>query len=456
MTLFKVIDPATGELVDEVPATPDRQVDRALARAEEASRAWRRMDHGERGEILWSAAEILRAEAQEYAQLMAREMGKPLEQGRSEAEKCAWVCEYYAEKGPDFLAPQVVETDASRSYVSFQPLGTVLSIMPWNFPFWQVLRFSAPALMAGNAVILKHASNVPGCARQIQALYARAGLPEGLFHPLFLDNDRTGALIEDPRIHAVTLTGSTRAGKAVAARAGSVLKKTVLELGGSDPYIVLGDADVERAAEICVRSRLINSGQSCIAAKRFIVVRELRDRFESAVVEGMAAAVHGPPSREGVQVGPLARKDLRDTLHGQVEASIGKGARLLLGGELPDGPGWFYPSTVLTAVAPGMPAYEEELFGPVASIIPVDDEVEALQVANDSRYGLGGAVFTADVARGEELATRELDVGCAFVNDLVRSDPRLPFGGVKESGIGRELSGFGIREFVNVKTVWVA
>jgi succinate-semialdehyde dehydrogenase/glutarate-semialdehyde dehydrogenase len=328
--------------------------------------------------------------------------------------------------------------------------------MPWNFPFWQVVRFGAPALMAGNAVVLKHAPNVPGCAEAIEGIFRDAGLPGGVFQAVYLQNEGTGTLIERPEIRAVTLTGSTRAGREVAARAGHALKKTVLELGGSDPYLILPGADMARAVEACVRSRLQNGGQSCIAAKRLIVVKNLEDEFVERLVARMKVARVGDPKDEITEVGPLARRDLRDTLHQQVRASVEAGAELLLGGVVPDGDGWFYPPTVLRKVAPGMPAYEEELFGPVAVVIAVEDEDEAVRVANDSVYGLGGAVFTDDVGRAEEIARERLDVGCAFVNDFVRSDPALPFGGVRDSGYGRELGSFGIREFVNVKMVWVA
>jgi succinate-semialdehyde dehydrogenase/glutarate-semialdehyde dehydrogenase len=382
-------------------------------------------------------------------------MGKPVREGRVEAEKCAWVCEYYAENAARFLADEPVETDASASFVAFRPLGIVLAVMPWNFPFWQVFRFAAPGLMAGNAGLLKHASNVPGCALAIEEVFREAGFPEGLFRALLVGSERVEALIEHPLVRAVTLTGSATAGRAVAGAAGRNLKKTVLELGGSDPYVILEDADLEAAVETCVKSRLINSGQSCIAAKRFIVVEPVREAFERGFVERMARAIVGDPMDEGTDVGPQARADLRDDLHRQVEATIALGARCLLGGEVPDREGAWYPPTVLTDVKPASPGYEEELFGPVASIIPVADEAEAIQVANDTSFGLGAAVFTRNVERGRRIAAEELEAGACFVNGLVKSDPRLPFGGIKESGYGRELSAFGIREFVNVKSVWV-
>jgi succinate-semialdehyde dehydrogenase/glutarate-semialdehyde dehydrogenase len=401
------------------------------------------------------AGRIVREKTDEYARLMADEMGKPLAEGRAEAEKCAWVCEYYAENAEKFLAREEIQTEASASFVTFEPLGVILAVMPWNFPFWQVFRFAAPGLMAGNAGILKHSSNVQGCALAIEAVFREAGFPEDIFRTLVIGSRLVGHAIEHPKVRAVTLTGSTPAGRAVASKAGELLKKTVLELGGSDPYVILEDADLGPAAEACVTSRLINGGQSCIAAKRFIVPEKIRGEFEKLFVERMKARKMGNPLHEDSDVGPQARSDLRDELHRQVVESIEKGARCLLGGELPDLPGAFYPPTVLTDVAKGMPAYDDELFGPVAAIIPVRDEEEAIRVANDSVFGLGAAVFTGDAARGEEIAARQLEAGCCFVNAFVRSDPRLPFGGVKESGYGRELGQYGIKEFVNIKTVYV-
>ncbi len=453
---LQVVNPSTGELIREVRLSTPKDVDQAIEKALTAFGAWRASDDGSRGGVLLRAGALLRERADTWGALMAEEMGKPIWQGRAEAEKCAWVCDYYADNAGRHLAPEIAETSAARSYVTFEPLGVVLSIMPWNFPFWQVFRFVAPALMAGNVVLLKHAPNVPGCAAAIEGLLLEAGLPEGVLCALYLGNEETEALIDRPEIRAVTLTGSTRAGRAVGARAGAALKKVVLELGGSDAYLILSDADLERAVEAAATSRLNNSGQSCIAAKRLIVVEELHEEFCQRLVARMGSVRVGDPMAGGTDVGPLAREDLRDTLHRQVTDSIAAGAGLALGGSVHPGPGWFYPPTVLTGVGPGMPAYEEELFGPVAAVIRVADEEEAVRVANDSAFGLGGAVFTADRDRGERIAANELEVGCAFVNDYVRSDPRVPFGGVKESGFGRELGIFGIREFVNVKTVWVA
>jgi succinate-semialdehyde dehydrogenase/glutarate-semialdehyde dehydrogenase len=402
-----------------------------------------------------AAARLLRERKQEYGRLMSDEMGKLLRDGIAEAEKCAWVCEYYADNAEAFLGREEVATDASHSFVQYEPLGVVLAVMPWNYPFWQVFRFLAPALMAGNTGLLKHASNVPGSALAIERLAVDAGFPRDVFRTILVPGRAMDAVIGHPRIRAVTLTGSTPAGRTVARRAGELLKKTVLELGGADPYVILEDADLDLAVPTCVNARLINAGQSCIAAKRFIVPRAIRAEFERRYVEEMRKRRMGDPLDPSSDVGPQARVDLRDELHGQVAQSIARGAKCLLGGEVPAQTGAWYPPTILTDVRPGMPAYDDELFGPVASIIPVADEAEALRVANDSPFGLGAAVFTRNVARGEEIAAREIDAGCCFVNAAVKSDPRLPFGGIKDSGYGRELGLWGIREFVNVKAVWV-
>ena len=449
------INPASDELVAEYPETSPDEATRILRAARGAFGSWRRTAFPERAAALRRAGALLRARKDDLARLMAIEMGKPLAQGRAESEKCAWVCDYYAEEAAGFLVPEVVATDASRSYAAFEPLGVVLAVMPWNFPLWQVFRFAAPALMAGNAGLLKHASNVCGCALAIERILHDAGLPKDVFRTLLVGSLRVASIIEAPEVAAVTLTGSTPAGRSVARAAGAVLKKTVLELGGSDPYLVLEDADLELAVESCVASRLINGGQSCIAAKRFIVLDAVRKRFEELFVEKMRDKRMGDPLEEGVDLGPQARRDLRDELHGQVEKSVARGARVLLGARLPPGKGAFYPPSVLTDVARGMPAYDEELFGPVAAIIAVPDEKEAVRVANDTPFGLGAAVFTRDLARGERIAREGLEAGSCFVNALVKSDPRLPFGGIRESGYGRELSRFGIREFVNVKTIYV-
>ncbi len=454
--MLQSINPATGQAIASYEETPSSRIAQVAAQAERAFSSWQRSPMAERSAAMRRAASLLLEGKDRFAKLMAVEMGKPLAQGRAESEKCAWGCEYFAEHAERFLAPEAIETDARKSYVAFPPLGVVLAVMPWNFPFWQVFRFAAPALMAGNGCVLKHASNVSGCALAIEELLRDAGFPEDLFQVVLLRGGAVERMVECPEIRAVTLTGSAEAGRAIAAAAGRLLKKSVLELGGSDPYVVLEDADLESAAEICAASRLVNSGQSCIAAKRFIVVERLRRAFAERLVERMRARRVGNPMEPGIDVGPLARRDLRDQLHAQVVESVGRGAKVLLGGEVPPGPGAFYPPTVLDDVGPGMPAYDQETFGPVAAIISARDGADAIRIANDSHYGLGAAIFTRDAERGERLAREAIEAGSCFVNSLVRSDPRLPFGGVKESGYGRELAHFGIREFVNVKTVSVA
>jgi len=452
---LRSVNPATGELLETFEETPADELDRMLARADAASREWRRRPIAERADRLHAAARLLRERADTYARTMALEMGKPLAQGRAEAEKCAWACDYYADHAAAFLADEPRQSDATRSYVRFEALGVVLAIMPWNFPFWQVFRFAAPALAAGNGAILKHAPNVSGAALEIERLVREAGFPEGLFRAAFLENEAVAEVIADPRVRAVTLTGSDRAGSAVGAEAGRHVKKTVLELGGSDPFIVLEDADLAHAAAAAAEARLQNSGQSCIAAKRFIVVERVATRFLEHLTSEMQARRVGDPLDPTTQVGPQARLDLRANLHRQVEESVARGAQLVLGGRLPKGRGAFYPPTVLVAVEPGMPAFDEETFGPVAAVVRARDEADALRIANASPYGLGASVWTADAARGERLA-QDVEAGSVFVNGIVKSDPRLPFGGVKRSGYGRELSEYGLREFVNVKTVWVA
>jgi len=452
---MEAINPTTGEVIKTYDTLSKEELESAIRASHEAFLSWKNLRFTERAQLMRKAAKILRENADKYAELMTMEMGKPIRDGRAEANKCAWVCDYYAENAQIFLKRETVQTDAARSFVSYQPLGVVLAVMPWNFPFWQVFRFAAPALMAGNAGILKHASNVPGCALAIEEIFLNAGFPENIFRTLLIGSSLVNEVIENPLVMAVTLTGSTPAGRAVASKAGQMLKKTVLELGGSDPYVVLKDADLETTVNTCVSSRLINSGQSCIAAKRFIVVESIKKEFEQLFIEIMQAVKMGDPMDETVAVGPQARHDLRDDLHRQVLESIKKGAKCLLGGEIPPGKGAFYPPTILTNVKKGMPAYDEEIFGPVAAIIPVKDEKEAIAAANDSVFGLGSAIFTRDIEKGTRLAEKELQAGCSFVNSFVRSDPRLPFGGIKESGYGRELSHFGIREFVNIKSIYV-
>jgi succinate-semialdehyde dehydrogenase/glutarate-semialdehyde dehydrogenase len=454
--MLTAINPATGTAIADYPEFTSLELRGALRRADKAFAQWRRTTFAERAAVVRRAGELLRERAPELGRLMALEMGKPVAEGRAEAEKCATACDYYADRAEMLLADDVIATDAGRSFVHYQPLGAVLAIMPWNFPFWQVIRFAAPALMAGNVGLLKHAANVPGCALALEKLFADAGAPSGVFQNLPIDHAQLRSAIRSPLVRAVTLTGSTAAGRIVARQAGDRLKKSVLELGGSDPYLVLHDADLDLAVTTCVAARLINSGQSCIAAKRFIVVEAVRAEFEERFVAAMSAVTMGDPLDERNRIGPQARADLRDALHDQVERSIAGGATLLLGGAIPAGPGAYYPPTVLTSVGRGNVAATEELFGPVAAIIPVKGEREAIRMANDSVYGLGAAVFTRDVARGERIAAEELEAGSCFVNASVRSDSRLPFGGIKESGYGRELSRLGIHEFVNAKTVWVA
>ncbi len=449
------VNPSTGQTLGTHAELSSKDLRAAIAAGQKAFLKWRTVPVAARTEPLRQAARLLRERVEQYAALMAQEMGKPLAQGRGEVEKCAWACEYYADHAEAFLAPEMVATDALRSYVAYRPIGIVFAIMPWNFPFWQVLRFAAPTLAGGNAAVLKHAPNVPGCALAIAQLLKDAGFPEGLFQTLIISVAQAKAVIRHKHVAAVTLTGSTAAGKAVAKEAGARLKKCVLELGGSDPYLILEDADLGEAVEACVTSRMINSGQSCIAAKRFVVVESVREEFERRLLDRMTRVRMGDPLRDGTDLGPQARADLRDSLHDQVQRSVAAGARLLLGGSVPSGPGYFYPATILTDVAKGMPAYSEELFGPVASVITVKNARAAIKVANDTTYGLGAAVFTADVARGETIAADELEAGSCFVNAFVRSDPRLPFGGIKESGIGRELGRHGMLEFQNAKTVYV-
>ena len=452
---IQAINPTTGERLSSHREHSREEVDAAIIAAHKAFLGWRRTSFAERAGRMREAAAILRSDAGALAKLMAEEMGKPLRDGVAEAQKCATGCDYYAEQAERMLANEPVAADGHKCFVTFQPLGVVLAIMPWNFPLWQVFRFAAPGLMAGNAAVLKHASNVPGCALAIEDIFRRAGFPDGLFRTLLVPGSQVDPIIEHPLVRAVTLTGSSGAGRAVARKAGEMLKKTVLELGGSDPYLVLEDADLDFAAALSTKGRLINTGQSCIAAKRFIVIEQLRRAFEERFVERMSAVRVGDPLDENTEIGPLARHDLRDTLHRQVQESIAKGAACLLGGAIPNHPGAFYPPTILSNVQKGMPAYDEELFGPVAAVISAGDEKEAIALANDSHFGLGGGVITRDLARGERIAAEEIDSGLVFVNETVRSDPRWPFGGVKESGYGRELSHYGIKEFVNIKTVYV-
>jgi succinate-semialdehyde dehydrogenase/glutarate-semialdehyde dehydrogenase len=451
---MRVTDPATEETLRDIPEHDAEEVRRRLARAETAFTAWRAVSFAERGERMRGAAGLLREERGRHALLMTEEMGKPIAAAEAEVDKCAWVCDFFADHAERFLADEIIATDATRSLVRCQPLGPVLAVMPWNFPYWQVFRFLAPGLMAGNVGLLKHAANVPGCALAIEELFHQAGFPEGVMTTLLISSARTAAVIRHPAVRAVTLTGSERAGMEVAAEAGRCLKKTVLELGGSDPFVVLDDADPVDAARQAAKARVVNSGQSCIAAKRFIVDETIADRFEAELVRSMEALAVGDPRERATEVGPMAREDLLADLDDQVQRSVAAGARLLTGGRRLPRKGFFYAPTVLAGVQPGMAAFDEETFGPVAAVTRARDTAEAIELANRSPFGLGASLWTADPARGERLAA-DIEAGVVFVNGAVKSDPRLPFGGVKSSGYGRELAQVGIREFVNLKTIWV-
>lgn len=453
---LRSIRPADGSPLANYVEDTDAVLEQKVESAAAGFRQWRRRSFAERAELLRKLGPRLREQASALADLMADEMGKPVAQGVAEIEKCAEACEFFATHGEAELAPEVVSTDARHSAVHYAPLGPLLAVMPWNFPFWQVVRCLAPALMVGNTVLLKHAANVTGCALALADLLEKCGAPAGVFTPLLLESRRLRSLVQHPAVAAVTLTGSVAAGQAVAALAGAALKKTVLELGGSDPYVVLADADLLHAARVCAMSRLINGGQSCIAAKRFIVVERVRRDFQAYLFDALGAVRTGDPRDPRTQLGPLARADLREELHGQVLRSVKAGATCLLGGRIPRGPGSYYPVTLLTDVTPGMPVFDEETFGPVAAVVSAGDEAEAIDLANRSSFGLGAAIFSQDVARAQHLAIHELAAGACFVNTFVRSDVRLPFGGIKNSGYGRELGRIGIREFANAKTVYVS
>jgi succinate-semialdehyde dehydrogenase/glutarate-semialdehyde dehydrogenase len=452
---LQTINPATGE---PGKAYDPHSIDDAKAAAQAAQAAfldWRRTSFDERSAVLHKAAEILRQRKDEFARLMTEEMGKTLTDGRAEVEKCAFHCDWFADHAEEYLRHEPADIGGGEAFIAFNPIGIVLAVMPWNFPFWQVFRAAAPALMAGNGMLLKHASNVPGCALAIEEVLHQAGVPKTLFRTLLLPSKDVEVLIKDDNVAAVTLTGSVPAGKSVATAAGSVLKKCVLELGGADAYVVLEDADIAAAAKIAATARMVNGGQSCIAGKRFIVVRSVVEAFEQAMVEAMRGYEIGDPMQEGTKLGPMQSVKARDEIHSQVEESVARGARVLLGGKVPDRPGAWYPATVLSDVRPGQPAHDEEVFGPVAAIIAAEDEAEAIRIANASEFGLGSGVLTGDLDRGRRIAAEELEAGMSFVNENVRSDPRTPFGGVKHSGFGRECGVFGIREFVNIKTVHV-
>ncbi|OZC01533.1 NAD-dependent succinate-semialdehyde dehydrogenase [Rubricoccus marinus] len=454
MHAFTTTDPASGETLGSYPALSDAALDAALQTAHDAWTRHRQRPLAERADGLRRVADLLEQNADEHAALMTREMGKPLAQAKAEAEKCAWVCRYYAEHSAAFLADEPAETEAEWSGVAFEPLGPVLAIMPWNFPYWQAMRFAAPAVMAGNVGLLKHAENVLGCGDALAQLFHDAGFERGVFQHIIVPVEKVDGIIHDRRVAAVTLTGSERAGRAVGKAAGEALKPCVLELGGSDAFVVLDDADLDRAVEIGVASRTQNNGQSCIAAKRFILHRDIANAFTERFVAAMEALTVGDPTQEATDLGPLAREDLRDGLQDQVSRARAEGAEVLTGGEIPSGEGWYYPPTVLAGVTERMLPFREELFGPVASLTVAEDEADAIRLANATRFGLGGAVFTGDRARGERVA-RQMASGAVFVNQMTKSHPALPFGGIGASGVGRELARQGIRSFVNQKTIWI-
>lgn len=448
------INPATEEEIASYDRISEKDAIKKVAKANKTYQSWKKTSFAERSKLMNKLADIFEENKEKYAQLATQEMGKTIKQSRSEIEKCAKICKYYAENIEGLLADEIIKTEAKKSYITYQSLGVVLAVMPWNFPFYQVIRFAVPAVMTGNTGVLKHASNVQGCAFALEDAFTEAGFPKGVFTNLNVDSDAIKTIIEDKNIIGVTLTGSEPAGKSVAKIAGENLKKTVLELGGSDAYIILEDADLEKATDLATFGRLQNNGQTCIAAKRFIVLEEIYGDFLKMFTNKMAAAKMGEPTNEDTYYGPMARVDLRDEIHEQVEKTIKQGGKLVLGGKIPKQKGAYYPATVLADLKPEMTAFDEELFGPVASVIKAKDENEAIELANNSNFGLGSGVLTGNSERGEKIAL-QLEAGNSFVNKLVTSDPRLPFGGIKNSGYGRELSGFGVKEFVNTKTVWV-
>jgi succinate-semialdehyde dehydrogenase / glutarate-semialdehyde dehydrogenase len=448
------INPATGEMLRSFDPLTEMEIESKLERATEAFRFYRRMPFPERARLMIRAAEILETGSEDFGRLMTVEMGKPLRAAVEEVAKCGRACRYYAESAERFLADEAVTTNATRSFVHYQPIGPVLAIMPWNFPFWQVFRFAAPALMAGNVALLKHSSNVPQCALTIEEVFRRAGFPEGAFQSLLIGPDQVQRLLADSRVVAATLTGSEPAGSQVASIAGKHLKKTVLELGGSDPFIVMPSANLTDAVNAAVKARIINNGQSCIAAKRFIIAQEIADEFEHRFVQSMEMLKVGDPMDETTDIGPLATVGILAGLDEQVRRTVAAGARLLTGGKRLEGPGNYYAPTVLTDIPKTSPAYHEELFGPVASLFRVSNLEAAVRLANDTPFGLAASAWTNDKQEQDRLID-EIEAGLVFINDMVASDPRLPFGGVKRSGYGRELSAHGIREFVNIKTVWI-
>ncbi len=451
---IQTVNPSTGKVVKTFEEFSPEQVSKIIDDVQQSFLKWKNTSFEERSVLMFNAAALLRKKKNEYAEILTLEMGKPITQAIAEVEKCAWVCEYYAGNARKILSEEIIETDAAESYVRFDPLGIVLAVMPWNFPFWQVFRFAAPALMAGNAGLLKHASNVPMSALAIEEIFSDAGFPKNIFRTLLIGSSLVEDVINNKYVKAVTLTGSEPAGKKVAETAGKVLKKTVMELGGSDPFVVLEDADIESAAKTAVTARIINNGQSCIAAKRFIVVEKVYDEFKNKFVELMNAVKVGNPMKNETEVGPITREDLLAELEIQIQKSVEKGAEILCGGKRIARDGYFLEPTIIANVLPGMPAYDDEIFGPVASLIKAKDEVDAIRIANDSSFGLGSSLWTKDLEHAKELA-EVIESGSVFINGMVKSDPRLPFGGIKNSGYGRELSNYGIKEFVNIKTVWI-
>lgn len=450
----QTINPANGNLLKTFTELTKDEVYTAIEKADEAFQNWRESDFGFRSRLMKTAATILLEGKEHYGRILTLEMGKTISQAAAEVEKCAWVCDYYADNAEKILSNEIVETDASESFVRFDPLGVILAVMPWNFPFWQVFRFAAPAMMAGNVCLLKHASNVPMSALAIEEIFMKAGFPVGTFKTLLIGSSLVKNVIEHPKVKAATLTGSELAGKNVAQTCGSKLKKTVMELGGSDPFIVLKDADIDEAVKTAVTARLINNGQSCIAAKRFIVVEEVYDSFEKKFVDKMKNVKVGDPLKRETELGPIAREDLLLELDQQVKQSVDKGAVVLCGGKRVEREGFFYEPTIVANLRKGLPAYDDEIFGPVASLIKAKDEDDAIRIANDSSFGLGASLWTKDISKAKELA-RKIESGSVFINGMMKSDPRLPFGGIKNSGYGRELSHYGIKEFVNIKTVWI-
>lgn len=452
---IKTINPTTGNVIKNYDTLSEDALTKIIDQSHNAYTDWSNRRIDERAKLFFNVAQMLLDNKESYGKLITTEMGKPIKSAMEEVEKCAFVCRHYAENTENYLANRLIKTEMSKSYVAYRPLGIIFAIMPWNFPFWQVFRFAAPSLMAGNTALLKHAPITTGCGLEIENIFKQAGFPPYVFQTVVIENDLAAKVIQHDKVVATTLTGSNATGKKVGAQSVSQLKKVVLELGGSDPYIILEDADLNKAAEAVVQSRLSNAGQSCIAAKRILAVSAIRDALQNKILEKIDRYKMGDPMNVDVNLGPMAREDLRAHLHEQIQQSVEKGAKVVRGGNLPQNPGFYYPPTVLIDVTKGMPAYDEELFGPVITFIDAKDEKDAIRIANETPFGLGGAVFTEDVKRGEHIAVNEIHAGSVCVNDFVRSDPRLPFGGIKQSGFGRELSAEGIHEFVNIKTITV-